>query len=99
MVAIGRGLMSNSELLMIDEPSLGLAPVLVDEVYDRIAEISRTGATVLLIEENIAHVRETADRVYLIESGAVVLEGTPTQVLANESVVATYLGVGQDGAA
>lgn len=99
MVAIGRGLMSNAELLMIDEPSLGLAPVLVEEVYERIAEISRLGVTVLLVEENMAHVRDVADRVYLVESGAVVLEGTPDYVLHNESVVATYLGVGEDGAA
>mgnify|MGYP001485352799 FL=1 len=99
MVAIGRGLMSNAELLMIDEPSLGLAPVLVEEVYERIAEISRLGVTVLLVEENMAHVRDFADRVYLVESGAVVLEGTPDQVLHDESVVATYLGVGEDGAA
>lgn len=99
MVAIGRGLMSNAELLMIDEPSLGLAPVLVEEVYERIIEISRLGVTVLLIEENMAHVREVADRVYLVESGTVVLEGTPSQVLGNKSVVATYLGVGEGGAA
>lgn len=98
MVALGRGLMSQADLLMIDEPSLGLAPVLVEEVYERIAEISRTGVTVLLVEENIAYVRDVADRMYLVESGAVVLEGTPAQVLGNESVVATYLGVGQEGA-
>jgi branched-chain amino acid transport system ATP-binding protein len=98
MVALGRGLMSKADLLMIDEPSLGLAPVLVEEVYERIAEISRTGVTVLLVEENIAYVRDVADRMYLVESGAVVLEGTPAQVLGNESVVATYLGVGQEGA-
>jgi branched-chain amino acid transport system ATP-binding protein len=99
MVAIGRGLMSNAELLMIDEPSLGLAPVLVEEVYHRIAEISRLGVTVLLVEENMAHVRQVANRVYLVESGAVVLEGAPDYVLGNESVVATYLGVGEGGAA
>jgi branched-chain amino acid transport system ATP-binding protein len=98
MVALGRGLMSKADLLMIDEPSLGLAPVLVEEVYERIAEISRTGVTVLLVEENMAYVRSVADRVYLVESGAVVLEGTPEHVLENESVVATYLGVGQEGA-
>jgi branched-chain amino acid transport system ATP-binding protein len=99
MVAIGRGLMSNAELLMIDEPSLGLAPVLVEEVYHRIAEISRLGVTVLLVEEDMAHVRQVANRVYLVESGAVVLEGAPDYVLGNESVVATYLGVGEGGAA
>ena len=73
--------------------------MLVQEVYQRIAAISDSGVTVLLVEENLAHVREVADRVYLIESGAVVLEGTPQQVFENESVVATYLGVGQGGAA
>jgi branched-chain amino acid transport system ATP-binding protein len=94
MLALGRGLMTSADLLMIDEPSLGLAPVLVDEVYDRIARIAAGGVTVLLVEENFAHVREVADRVILIENGSVVLSGTVDEVLENPAVTATYLGVG-----
>ena len=93
---LGRGLMTRADLLLIDEPSLGLAPVLVDEVYERIASIAKSGVTVLLVEENFAHVREVADRVVLIENGAVVLEGGVDEVLNNEAVTRTYLGVGGD---
>ncbi|MFN8147000.1 MAG: ABC transporter ATP-binding protein [Candidatus Nanopelagicales bacterium] len=94
MLALGRGLMARAELLMIDEPSLGLAPVLVDEVYERISRIAASGVTVLLVEENFAHVREVADRVVLVENGSVVLAGTVDEVLENPAVTATYLGVG-----
>jgi branched-chain amino acid transport system ATP-binding protein len=94
MLALGRGLMARAELLMIDEPSLGLAPVLVDEVYERISRIAASGVTVLLVEENFAHVREVADRVVLIENGSVVLAGSVDDVLENPAVTATYLGVG-----
>lgn len=94
MLALGRGLMSHAELLMIDEPSLGLAPVLVDEVYSRIAAIAREGQTVLLVEENFAHVQKLADTVVLMENGAVVKSGTVEQVLNDKAVVETYLGVG-----
>jgi branched-chain amino acid transport system ATP-binding protein len=94
MLALGRGLMARAELLMIDEPSLGLAPVLVDEVYDRISRIAASGVTVLLVEENFAHVREVADRVVLIENGAVVLAGAVDEVLEDPAVTATYLGMG-----
>lgn len=94
MLALGRGLMTRAELLMIDEPSLGLAPVLVDEVYERISRIAASGVTVLLVEENFAHVREVADRVVLIENGSVVLAGSVDEVLENPAVTATYLGVG-----
>jgi branched-chain amino acid transport system ATP-binding protein len=96
MLALGRGLMTRADLLLIDEPSLGLAPVLVDEVYDRIATIAKSGITVLLVEENFAHVREVADRVVLIENGAVVLQGSVDAVLNDDAVTATYLGVGGD---
>lgn len=94
MLALGRGLMARAQLLLIDEPSLGLAPVLVDEVYNRIARIARSGVTVLLVEENFAHVRDVADRVVLIENGAVVRTGTVDQVLDDPVVAATYLGIG-----
>jgi branched-chain amino acid transport system ATP-binding protein len=94
MLALGRGLMSHSELLMIDEPSLGLAPVLVDEVYSRIATIARGGQTILLVEENFAHVQQLADTVVLMENGAVVKSGTVEEVLNDRAVVETYLGIG-----
>jgi branched-chain amino acid transport system ATP-binding protein len=96
MLALGRGLMTRADMLLIDEPSLGLAPVLVDEVYDRIAAIAQSGVTILLVEENFAHVKEVADRVVLIENGAVVLEGTVDDVLNDAAVTATYLGIGVD---
>jgi branched-chain amino acid transport system ATP-binding protein len=92
MVALGRGLMSDAQLLMIDEPSLGLAPVLVEEVYSRISRIAKEGRTVLLVEENPARVAELADRLYLMENGSMVRSGDPEQVLADEAVIATYLG-------
>jgi branched-chain amino acid transport system ATP-binding protein len=94
MLALGRGLMSHAELLMIDEPSLGLAPVLVDEVYNRIATIARSGQTILLVEENFAHVRELADTVVLMENGTVVKRGSVEEVLNDRAVVETYLGIG-----
>ena len=95
MVAIGRGLMSDAEMLLIDEPSLGLAPVLVNEVYEQIASIAASGITVLLVEENVTHVREVADRLLLMETGRIVMSGTPDEVLADASVMRTYLGVGE----
>ena len=94
MLALGRGLMSHAELLMIDEPSLGLAPVLVDEVYHRIATIARGGQTILLVEENFAHVKELADTVVLMENGTVVKRGSVEEVLNDRAVVETYLGIG-----
>jgi branched-chain amino acid transport system ATP-binding protein len=94
MLALGRGLMSHAEMLMIDEPSLGLAPVLVDEVYNRIATIARGGQTILLVEENFAHVKELADTVVLMENGTVVKRGSVEEVLNDRAVVETYLGIG-----
>ena len=98
MLALGRGLMTRADLLMIDEPSLGLAPVLVDEVNARIATIARGGQTVLLVEENFAHIRDLADVIVLVENGSVVKRGTVDEVLNDEAVVQTYLGVGGEGA-
>ena len=95
MVAIGRGLMSDADVLLIDEPSLGLAPVLVNEVYERIASIAASGITVLLVEENVTHVREVADRLLLMETGSIVMSGTPDEVLSDAAVMRTYLGVGE----
>lgn len=95
MLAIGRGLMSDARMLMIDEPSLGLAPVLVDEVYRRIAQIHAAGKTILLVEENLSRVRDVADRLTLIENGLVVANGTVDEVMSDPALAATYLGIDQ----
>ena len=93
MLAIGRGLMSEGRLLMLDEPSLGLAPVIIEELYRRIAEIKASGRSLLLVEESAAHVAGLADRVYLLESGTIVYEGPPGDLLANDALLRTYLGI------
>lgn len=92
MLAIGRGLMGESRLLMIDEPALGLAPVIIEELYRRIGEIKALGRSLLLVEESAAHVEGLADRVYLMESGMIIREGTPRELLADEALLRTYLG-------
>ncbi|MGH2614614.1 MAG: ABC transporter ATP-binding protein [Thermomicrobiales bacterium] len=94
MLAIGRGLMGEGRLLMIDEPSLGLAPVISEELYRRIGEIKASGRAILLVEESAAHVEALADRVYLLESGLIVREGEPRALLADAALLRTYLGVG-----
>jgi len=92
MCAIGRGLMSEPELLMFDEPSLGLAPLLVDELFARIADIAREGITILLVEQKVAHALEVADRGYILETGRTVLSGTGKELRENEYVQRSYLG-------
>lgn len=93
MLALGRGLMADARLLMIDEPSLGLAPVLVDEVYAKLGEIRARGLTILLVEENFSHVTALADHVYLLESGRIVRDGPVDALLADPALMSTYLGV------
>ena len=95
MLALGRGLMSQATMLLIDEPSLGLAPVLVNEVYEHISSIAKSGITVLLVEENVTHVRDVADRLLLMEAGRIVMSGSVDEVLADPAVMRTYLGVGE----
>ena len=92
MLALGRGLMRDAKLLMVDEPSLGLAPVIVNEVYRHIEQIVATGMTLLLVEENFSHVQTFDARVLLLESGRIVREGAVADLLADEIVMATYLG-------
>ncbi len=92
MLALGRGLMSKAKLLMIDEPSLGLAPFLIEDVYQTIRNISKTGLSILLADENADQIEGLADRVYLLESGAVVKEGTVEDVFRDEALLAAYLG-------
>lgn len=92
MLALGRGLMREAKMLMIDEPSLGLAPVVIEQVYGRIAEIKASGQSVLLADENADHVGELADRVILLESGVFVREGTPATLLSDTALLTAYLG-------
>ena len=93
MVAIGRGLMAGPKILMLDEPSLGLAPIMVEEMFRVVHEINRRGVTVLLVEQNTEHALELAHRGYVLESGRVVLTGSGKELLANERVREAYLGL------
>ncbi len=92
MLAIGRALMSNPQLLLLDEPSLGLAPVLVEEVYERILEIQRAGTAVLVVEQNAYQALSVATRGYVIETGNITLEDNAQELLDNEYVKEAYLG-------
>lgn len=93
MLALGRALMSRPRLLLLDEPSLGLAPVLVEAVLDTVQQIRGEGVSVLLVEQNAQLALEVADRGYVIESGRVVLSGTGRELLDHEDVRKAYLGV------
>ena len=93
MCAIGRALMSEPTLLMLDEPSLGLAPVLVDQVMATVAELHATGMTVLLVEQNLRKALEIAQRGTVIETGRVRLEGTSAELAVNPEIRAAYLGI------
>ena len=93
MVAIGRGLMSNPKILMLDEPSLGLAPVLVDEVLDTVRRLKEQGLTILLVEQNVKKSLELAHRAYVLETGKVIQEGPARDLLNDPRVREAYLGV------
>jgi branched-chain amino acid transport system ATP-binding protein len=93
MLAIARGLMSRPKLLMLDEPSLGLMPKLVDEVFEVIVRLRAEGLTVLLVEQNVYEALQVADRAYVLQTGRIVLEGTGDELLANDGVRKAYLGV------
>ncbi|HEY8344625.1 MAG TPA: ABC transporter ATP-binding protein, partial [Bacillota bacterium] len=92
MLAVGRALMSRPRLLMMDEPSLGLAPLLVKEIFRVIKEINQQGVTILLIEQNANAALRIADRGYVMETGRIVLAGSGRELLANPDVKAAYLG-------
>jgi len=92
MLAIGRGLMSEPDLLLLDEASLGLAPVLVDDVFEAIQEINDQGTTVFLVEQDIHNALRVADRGYVLESGRISLSGTAEELEGDERVEASYLG-------
>ncbi len=93
MLAIARGLMSRPRMVMFDEPSLGLAPRLVEELFNVITEINRQGITVLLVEQNVRHALEIAHMSYVLETGRIVLSGPGQEMLRNEHVRAAYLGL------
>ncbi len=92
MLAIGRALMSTPRLLLLDEPSFGLAPLLVDHIFEMITEINRQGVTVLLVEQNVRAALELTQRAYVIENGRIVGQGTGEDLLSFESVRSAYLG-------
>jgi branched-chain amino acid transport system ATP-binding protein len=92
MLAIGRALMSRPDLLMLDEPSLGLAPLLVERIFELLAEIHDQGTTILLVEQNAAKALALADRGYVLESGEIVLEDLADRLLGNDQVRKAYLG-------
>ena len=92
MLAVGRALMGRPKLLMMDEPSLGLAPIIVKGIFDIIKEINRQGVTVLLIEQNANMALKAAHKGYVLETGRITLTGTGAELLANEDVKAAYLG-------
>jgi branched-chain amino acid transport system ATP-binding protein len=93
MLAIARGLMSKPKLLMFDEPSLGLAPILVREILDVIKRIRDEGTTVLIVEQNVKQTLAIADSAYVLETGKIVLHGTGKELLINEHVKTAFLGV------
>ncbi len=93
MVAIGRGLMSRPQILMLDEPSLGLAPLLVDEVLDTVRKLKEEGMTVLLVEQNVREALDLADRGYVIQTGRIVGEGTGKELLESDMFREAFLGI------
>jgi len=93
MLAIGRGLMAEPRLLILDEPSLGLSPLLVEELFALIARLRERGMTVLLVEQNVAQSLAIADRAYVLENGAVRFTGTPAELMASDTLRQAYLGL------
>lgn len=96
MLAIGRALMSRPKLIMMDEPSLGLAPIVVQGVFDIIKEINRQGVTILLVEQNANMALKAADRAYVMETGRITMSGTGRELSENEEIRAAYLGKSKD---
>ena len=92
MLAIGRGLMMKPELIMLDEPSMGLAPIIVEDIFELILKIRDTGKTILLIEQNASMALSIADRAYVLETGKITMEGKGRDLLNDENVKKVYLG-------
>ena len=92
MLAIGRALMSHPKLLMLDEPSMGLAPIIVEQIFEIIQELHKAGTTILLVEQNAQMALSVADRAYVLETGKIALTGTGAELAASDSVRKAYLG-------
>ena len=92
MLAIGRALMSHPRLLLLDEPSLGLSPILVETIFSVIQKVRQEGGTVLLVEQNARQALEIADRGYVLETGKVILQGLAQELMTNQDVEKAYLG-------
>ena len=92
MLAMGRGLMIHPKLLMLDEPSMGLAPILVEQIFDIIRELHKSGTTILLVEQNAGMALSVADRAYVLETGKITLSGTGEDLANSEQVKEAYLG-------
>jgi len=93
MLAVGRGLMLKPRLLMLDEPSLGLAPVMCDVTFEKIQDIHKLGTAILLVEQNVSRALMLVQRAYVLESGKVIIHGTNTELANNKKVQAAYLGI------
>ncbi len=93
MCAIGRGLMADPKLLMLDEPSLGLAPIIVLEIMELVKNIRKEGMTILLVEQNVRQSLKLADRAYVIENGRILMEGVGKELLDSNEVKKAYLGI------
>lgn len=93
MLAIGRALMSSPRLLMLDEPSLGLAPLLVGHIFDTVREIRGSGVSIFIVEQNVFESLQLSDRGYVLENGEIILEGLGEELLNNEKVRSAYLGI------
>lgn len=92
MLAVGRALMSRPRLLILDEPSLGLGPIIVDKLFKILAEINAQGVTILLVEQNAVMALDLANRAYVLETGRVTLSGTSSELASDEKVRSAYLG-------
>ena len=92
MLAMGRALMSHPQIILMDEPSMGLSPIFVNEIFDIIEEVSKSGTTVLLVEQNAKKALSIADRAYVLETGNIVLDGKASDLLDNDSIKKAYLG-------
>ena len=93
MVAIGRGLMAQPHLLMLDEPSLGLAPILIKDIFETVRKIADQGTTVLMVEQDVKHSLSLSDRGYVLEHGRVVMEGKAVDLIDDPHVKEAYLGI------
>jgi branched-chain amino acid transport system ATP-binding protein len=92
MLAMGRALMSNPKLLMLDEPSMGLSPILMEQIFEIIQELNKAGTTILLVEQNAGKALEVAHRAYVLETGTITLSGTGEELAQSDEIRKAYLG-------